>query len=203
MLIEPKAYLPIIPLVLVNGAEGIGTGWSTSVPCFNPLEIVKNIRAKLRDPSFKFKRMLPWYKNFCGQIEASTTENGQPSFVFYGKWRETDPYSIEITELPIRRWTRDYKTMLEEYMMKSELIEDIKEFHKDNTVHFRIKLQDSVKAIEKRPGGLVKALRLTQSFSAGNYVLFDKDGRLVRYADEVEILAEFFDERYKLYEARK
>ena len=33
--IEPNYYLPIIPMTLVNGAEGIGTGWSTSIPQFN------------------------------------------------------------------------------------------------------------------------------------------------------------------------
>jgi len=42
--IEPEYYLPILPMVLVNGAEGIGTGWSTSIPQFNPREIVENMR---------------------------------------------------------------------------------------------------------------------------------------------------------------
>lgn len=27
--VEPNYYVPIIPMVLVNGAEGIGSGWST------------------------------------------------------------------------------------------------------------------------------------------------------------------------------
>jgi DNA topoisomerase-2 len=40
MKIEPQYYVPIIPLVLCNGAEGIGTGWMTSIPNFNPLDIV-------------------------------------------------------------------------------------------------------------------------------------------------------------------
>lgn len=39
-MIEPDYYVPTIPLVLVNGADGIGTGWSTSVPCYNPLDII-------------------------------------------------------------------------------------------------------------------------------------------------------------------
>lgn len=36
--------MPILPMVLVNGAEGIGTGWSTSIPNFNPREIVANLK---------------------------------------------------------------------------------------------------------------------------------------------------------------
>lgn len=46
--IEPEWYCPIIPMVLVNGAEGIGTGWSTKVPNYNPREIVENIRRLIK-----------------------------------------------------------------------------------------------------------------------------------------------------------
>ena len=45
--IEPEWYCPIIPLVLVNGTEGIGTGYSTSVPNYNPREIVTNLKRML------------------------------------------------------------------------------------------------------------------------------------------------------------
>ena len=42
--VEPEWYCPIIPTVLVNGSEGIGTGYSTFVPSFNPREIVDNVK---------------------------------------------------------------------------------------------------------------------------------------------------------------
>lgn len=50
--IEPEWYVPIIPMVLVNGAEGIGTGWSTKIPNYDIREIVNNIRMMLdgREP---------------------------------------------------------------------------------------------------------------------------------------------------------
>jgi DNA topoisomerase II len=53
-------------MVLVNGAEGIGTGWSTSIPNYNPLDIVANIRRLLNgDP---MEEMTPWYRFFTGEI---------------------------------------------------------------------------------------------------------------------------------------
>src|SRR5690606_37567862 len=67
--VEPEWYLPIIPMVLVNGAEGIGTGWSTQVPCYNPYEIVENIKGRLRGE--EFKDMSPWFKGYTGVIEKS------------------------------------------------------------------------------------------------------------------------------------
>lgn len=42
--IEPEWYIPIIPMVLVNGAEGIGTGWSTKIPNFDIREIIDNLK---------------------------------------------------------------------------------------------------------------------------------------------------------------
>ena len=41
--IEPEWYIPILPMILVNGADGIGTGWSTKIPNFNPREICQNL----------------------------------------------------------------------------------------------------------------------------------------------------------------
>ena len=68
MMVEPEHYVPVIPMVLVNGAEGIGTGWSTRVPNFNPRDIIANIRRMIRgeDP----EPMIPWFKNFKGSFES-------------------------------------------------------------------------------------------------------------------------------------
>mgnify|MGYP002530732114 CR=1 FL=1 len=88
--IEPQYYAPTIPMVLVNGAEGIGTGWSTFNPQYNPADVIKNIEAKLRDPEYQFQRMLPWYKNFKGKIEPS--DNG--GYTVTGVWRKIDRYQI-------------------------------------------------------------------------------------------------------------
>jgi len=65
--IEPRHYLPILPLCLVNGAEGIGTGWSTSIPSFNPRELAAALKDMMR--GVEPKPLLPWYKGFKGSIE--------------------------------------------------------------------------------------------------------------------------------------
>ena len=63
--VEPEWYIPIIPLVLVNGTEGIGTGFSTKVPSHNPLDIISNINNIL--DGNKYSPMKPWFKNFTGK----------------------------------------------------------------------------------------------------------------------------------------
>lgn len=59
--------MPVVPAVLVNGAEGIGTGWSTSIPNFNPRDITANLRRMLDGE--QPEPMKPWYRGFTGTIE--------------------------------------------------------------------------------------------------------------------------------------
>jgi DNA topoisomerase II len=73
MKIEPKFYAPIIPLILVNGAEGIGTGWATKIPCYNPLQIVENI--KLHLDGKEMQNLNPWFKGYQGQVEVDKQNN--------------------------------------------------------------------------------------------------------------------------------
>ena len=122
--IEPNYYLPILPMVLVNGAEGIGTGWSTFIPQFNPREIVENVRRLMRKEPFM--KMVPWYKGYQGQIEPINSERIQVTGIYNVVEEEED--SLEITELPIGKWTRDYKNYLEE-LATAEEIEEIREHH--------------------------------------------------------------------------
>lgn len=67
-------YAPVVPMVLINGCEGIATGWSTSIPCYNPVDIVAKIRLWLAGKPLG-KRLVPWFRNFKGEIYLSV-KNG-------------------------------------------------------------------------------------------------------------------------------
>ncbi|MGH0120612.1 UNVERIFIED_CONTAM: hypothetical protein FKN15_014543 [Acipenser sinensis] len=139
--VEPEWYIPIIPMVLVNGAEGIGTGWACKIPNYDPREIVNNI-SRLLDNQEPLP-MLPSYKNFKGTIH----ELGQNQYMVSGEIYVVDKNTIEITELPVRTWTQTYKeTVLEPMFTGTEktpaLISDYKEYHTDTTVKF-VLLEDN------------------------------------------------------------
>jgi DNA topoisomerase-2 len=65
--IEPKFYMPVIPLLLVNGSDGIGTGWSSFVPNFNPRDIIANCQRLIRGEEQEM--MTPHYRGFRGEIK--------------------------------------------------------------------------------------------------------------------------------------
>ncbi|SCZ87504.1 BZ3500_MvSof-1268-A1-R1_Chr2-2g04970 [Microbotryum saponariae] len=198
--IEPSWYIPIIPMALVNGSEGIGTGWSSSVPNYNPTDIVANLRRKMRGE--EMEPMHPWYRGFKGTIE-KTEKDG---YVSTGHIERLDDATVEITELPIRTWTQTYKEMLESWVVGTEkspaLIKDYKEYHTDTTVHFIITLTEKGKdAISKE--GLEKCFKMQNKISISNMVMFDSQGKIKKYATPEEVLDDFYDVRLEYYHKRK
>ena len=195
--IEPNYYLPILPLSLINGAEGIGTGWSTSIPCHNPRDVATNLIRMMRNETYE--QMHPWFKGFQGTIE----QQGARNYLVRGNYFINDNGDLEITELPIGKWTRDYKTFLEELSdpKNGEIVQDIRELHTENRVHFIIRINDLDKIVQGE--GIEKKFKLVGSLSTNNYVLFDYQNKIKRYTSEQQIMQEFFVLREQLYVRRK
>lgn len=100
---EPEFFVPVVPPVLINGSEGIGTGYSTKIPPYNPKDIVKNILHALNyEP---MEKMYPWYQGFKGKI----IKIGKYKFKSCGTYEIIGDDRIRITELPVGVWTCNYK----------------------------------------------------------------------------------------------
>ncbi|CAK9226883.1 unnamed protein product [Sphagnum troendelagicum] len=203
--IEPTWYAPIIPMVLVNGSEGIGTGWSSFVPNYNPRDIVANLHHLLKDEPME--PMHPWYKGFKGTIELSATKDTGLTYTITGIVEQVDDTTLKISELPVRKWTQDYKEFLETMMTVSEknkepFIKDFREHNTDTKVHFELLLSEENMAIALAEG-LIKKFKLTTTISTSNMHLFDAGGFIKKYDTPEQILEEFYILRLELYVKRK
>lgn len=196
--VEPQWYLPVIPMLLVNGTEGIGTGWSTNIPSFNPLDIVENIRnLMVGEP---LKPMIPWYKGFEGLIEP----NGPDRYRVLGKIEQVDETTIEITEIPAKTWTNNVKEFLLaglDNLKGGPWIKDMEEQHGIN-IRFIIKLSSEEMAKTLKIG-LLERFKLISSISMTNMVAFDPLGRIKRYDNVGDILRDFYYVRLEFYQKRK
>ena len=200
--IEPEWYIPTIPLVLLNGSEGIGTGWSSNVPNYNPKDILANLRRRLAGQ--EYEPMYPWYRGFTGAITPEDANKNR--FKCTGIYNQIDDKTWEITELPVKTWTSPYKESLEERVVGSEkipaTIKEYKEYHTDTTVHFSVELNAKGQAeiAEKGPEVFFK---LTSQISTSNMVLFDQHGKIKKYTTPEEILDDFYLLRLEYYSKRK
>ena len=202
LMVEPKWYCPIIPMVLVNGMIGIGTGFSTTIPQFNPLECCNNIRRKM--DGLPYLSMMPYYKGFTGRISKSV-EKGTTRFVTKGKYKIEDDKVI-ITELPIGRWTHDFKEYIESVIQKEDSwILDYENHSTDEKVKFVIKVSDEVlfDNTYKKKDVILELFKLTSNKSISNLHLYDKDGTIKKYETVYQIIDDHYYTRLSLYSQRK
>lgn len=194
--VEPRYYIPIIPMVLINGSNGIGTGWSSFVPRFNPTDIITYIENKLkgRKRSYKFE---PWYKGFKGEIFKDEENN---KYVTKGKIRKITNNRIkdliyQITELPIGVWNNKYCEFLDDLISKDKIV-DYDDDSTDSDIDIKIR-------VTKKPKDIYKEFRLENSLSLNNMILFDEESKITKYNNYYEIIDNFFIIRLKYYDLRK
>lgn len=89
------------------GANGTCLGWSTNIPCYNPMDIVANLRRMMKDEDLV--PMHPWWRGFTGAV----TLTAKNKYDVTGIARKVDDTTIEVTELPIHMWTKSFKEQLE------------------------------------------------------------------------------------------
>jgi DNA topoisomerase-2 len=207
--IEPKTYAPIIPMVLANGADGIGTGWSTNIPNYHPRDLVDNIKKRMGrfDPDSTdeqpFSPMMPWYRGWKGTSEQCAPDK----YKFNGvvDYSEDRPAEVIIKELPIRMWTEDFKTRLEEVIAGTKgpsWIKDYKEFNDHDNVRFEIALDEKqISAVVAE--GLLERFKLLKQVSVSNLVAFNTRGQIQKYACVEDIMEEFYHYRFGMYTKRR
>jgi DNA topoisomerase-2 len=202
--IEPEFYAPIIPMILVNGAAGIGTGFSTDIPCFNPIEIIDNLINMINnEQSSEISMMHPYWRGFTGKVE----KVGENSYETTGIYT-INKNKLFITELPIGTWTQNYKEFLEkmyelEQAKKSKDDKNFinyKEHHTDTTVSFELEFVNGYIETVK---DIYKQFHLTSKVSINNMHLYSTKGKLTKYNTIRDIFDEYYVHRLELYAKRR
>ena len=215
--VEPVFYAPIIPMILVNGSKGIGTGFSTDIMCYNPLEIIGYLKQRLLQlPNSEIEKQefIPYYEGFKGSI----VKINESKFLFRGIYEKVGQDKIRVRELPVGYWTQDFKEHLEELTepqvdkagkKTQPVIKDYDDMSKDTNVDFTITFQkDKLLELEGSVGenninGVEKLLKLCSTSSTSNMHLFDAHDKLKKYNNVTEIIDEYSITRLELYDTRK
>lgn len=197
--IEPEWFIPVLPMILVNGAKGIGTGFSTTVPKYSPKEIAENLIAMIDNKVSDIVELKPWYKDFKGSIISA---NKPGSYLIYGKYQVVDDVTIRVTELPIGLWTDDYKEFLENEIIKKNIVSYTSN-NTDETVEFTIIFEEVKldKLIKKKE--IYTKLKLVSRISINNMWLYNYNGIIKKYTSPQDILCEFYQVRLDMYTKRK
>lgn len=219
--IEPEYYVPIIPMILVNGGIGIGTGYSTNIPQYDPSDIINICKVicnaiKLTDISVNslddievindtinlidINEITPYYLGFKGKIVKAEKN----SYISHGIYKWIDDATVEITELPIGIWTEDYKDFLEN-MITNNLnnLKYIENHYTSKNVKFVLHFNSNVRQNIESNFDILFKLQSSKNLSINNIHLFNKDGAIQKYESAVEIIKEWAETRILKYFERK
>ncbi len=217
--IEPEYYMPVLPLVLVNGAKGIGTGFSTDILPHNPADLVGALRRRLRSEvaDLTEERLVPWWDGFRGPVILSADGRKVQTRGTY-HFLEDDTHRVRITELPVGTWTKDYKVFLDDLVSgekgaaanpsdtasAARVLKGFQEAYNDVDVEFVLQLDpDYYYEARTFPAEFEKKFKLVGNGSLTNMVAYDLDGHLRRFGSVGEILETFYMKRIGGYVSRK
>jgi DNA topoisomerase-2 len=207
MKVEPVFYVPVISNLLVNGSQGIGTGWATDIPQHNPLDIIRNIRKYMKGE--QMEPLSPWYRGFEGSIMKDIDSD---NYISKGKYEvisiKGTHVNINITELPIGTWTDKYKDFLESIIIdkssssagKKQYIKNFISHSTDTKVLFEIEMDVS---IFKDISDFHKTMKLVSNINTSNMVYYNSKGKITKANSALEILEQFIGVRLEYYTKRK
>jgi len=220
--VEPETYFPVVPLILINGALGIGTGFSTNIPPYNPTDVTEAIRRRLAGAATSLSDvgLTPWWYGFRGTVRQVA---GAPhEYVTKGLYEflGDDTFTVRITELPVGCWTKDYKLFLDTMLTEQEeakaeakktgvaapmaWLKSYEEAYTDVKVNFTLTLDnDAYYTGLAYPSQFEKHFKMETSFRTTNMHAFDTTGHIHKYRNTGEILEEFYGKRLWAYGERK
>ncbi len=205
--VEPEVYYPIIPMILINGTSGIGTGYSTNVIQFNPLDVVKQLKNIINGKDYV--ELMPYYRGFIGEIK----KVGEQHFEVNGCYDIISDDTVHITEIPISLRPISFEKY-KEYLTSITIIDKKDEDSKKKVLDYvmkpynnRVDITVKFKAGELqkliKTGDLDKYLKLNAKLSMTNMYLYNAAGKITKYDSPYEILEDFYTHRYAQYEKRK
>jgi DNA topoisomerase-2 len=209
LIVEPETYLPVVPLLAINGCVGIGTGFSTDIPPHNPDEVIALMRERLAGTreTLEGLELKPWWFGFRGAV----TKTGDATYVTRGLYTFDDAKrTVTIDELPVGVWTKDYKVFLDE-MLTAEpkegaklVLKSFDDLYNDVEVKFVLYLDsDYYEDAKADSDEFEKRFKLSSSWKTSNMVCFDSSLQICRYTTIGDLLEAYFDPRLGAYETRR
>ena len=192
-------------MILINGCNGIGTGWSSDIPQYNYRDIIENIKIYLTNPGGELPKLTPYYRGFTGTI----LKIDDTHFISRGIFEKTKKHQIRITELP-GLWTEKFKEHIESLIfdtkappakVKKQFIRNYTSYSTDTVIDFYIDIEESRinSMIEKKDENgiteLEKALNLVSKINTNNMNYYNRDSVITNVNDPNQILKEFCEVR--------
>jgi DNA topoisomerase-2 len=193
--IEPKFYIPIVPLLLINGSEGMGTGFAQKILPRNIKDITKAIREILATGDTKNK-LIPDYINYKGKIQPGSSVG---SWEIVGTFNIENTTNITITEIPIGYSLSSYTKVLNR-LVEDNIIKSFEDLSENDEFLFKLSVPRTFTKLSK--GEILDKLKLIKRVTE-NYTCIDENNSIRVFESAKDILKYYVEIRKKFYEKRR
>lgn len=188
----PKYYLPIIPFVLLNGVQGVATGFSTNILPYDIAEVTKLVKDHLNGKDISKKTLIPKYPHFKGKVE----QNDKGGFDIVGLYELKGKTKLSITEVPYHsQYDREgYIKILDSLEENGQIVSYIEKCD-ENGFAFDVTLRRDFS------GDIEKIFKLRKSVTE-NLTVIDHNNKLREYSNPIDLIKDFCNFRITYVQER-
>ena len=198
--IEPKYFMPIFPVLFLNGSTGMSTAYAHNIFPRDPNEVISYIKKKLAGTERPRLELAPWFRGFNGSVRKNE-ESGFYECVGVIERNNTTSYTIK--ELPIGMEYNKYIEHLDKLCDDKIIVDyDDKCDTKKDNILFEIKTTREFTRKHEDIESLNKVFKLVKSLPE-NFTCIDENNRAKSFETVKDILDNFIDMRLKFYQKRK
>lgn len=194
--IEPRFFVPTIPLILVNGSEGIATGFAQKILPRRVETIKEYIKEYLLGN--KVPELPPYYNGFKGTIDKTEKPN---QWIIGGKFKRISNTKVLITELPIGYNLKSYTKELD-YLEDKKIIKNYKDLSESETDTFKFEVQLDSKSLKNDDKYIMKLLKLNKLLTE-NFTVIDENNRVLSYTSPEEVINHYIKIKSQYLDKRK
>ena len=202
--IEPRHFAPVLPLLLINGSEGMGSGFAQKIMPRKVKDVAKVVKDMIRGGAPQ--KIIPGFEGFKGKVRIRVNRNdagektGETVEVF-GAFRRKDSTHLEIYELPIGHCLKSFIDTLNDLEEKG-VIRGFEDYSNTKKDEFLFEVAVSRQFAEQDDEDILNQLKLVKRTSE-NFTCIDEKNSVVEFNDETDVLRVFFELRMKYYVARR
>lgn len=192
--IEPKFYTPTLPMLLVNGSEGVSSGFAQKILPRNPENLKKYILEKLSGKEPSEELLNPYAKNFKGNFRKDVEVPNK--WYIEGVVEHVKNNEYLITEIPFTYDLKTYTNVLDDLVESKTIIRYSSESDGENILRFRVTLPKGVN------DSLITRLKLYKIVNE-NYTAIDENLKVREFKSAKEIIDYYIDIKLKFLQKRK
>ena len=193
--IEPRYYVPVLPMLAINGSEGVSIGFAQKILPRKPKEIIKWVKQRATGERITANLTPHWEGMNC------TVNKGESSvqWEITGSFTRKTKHRITIDALPVGYTLKQYQAVLDK-LVEDRVIKDYDDLSDNDVFEFEIQVDRSFG--ERTDEWILNKLKLIKKVSE-NFTCIDENNKIVIFESLKELLEAWYVKRIEYNDKRK